>query len=46
MQCRHKAHKHTLHAWLKFLCSRKERLCDCFSHSALPGMVLGAIQIG
>lgn len=42
--CRRKAHRHTLHSWLKFLPPHKEeRLCDCLSHSFLPGMALGGI---
>lgn len=44
VQCRRKAHRHTLHSWLKFLpLHKEERLCDCFSHSFLPGMALGGI---
>ena len=44
VQCRHKAHRHTLHSWLKFLPPHKEEgLCDCFSHSSLPGMALGGL---
>lgn len=41
----HKAHRHTLHSWLKFLPPHKEeRLSDCLSLSSLPEMVQGKIQ--